>query len=339
MALMALIKVKVTNKGSNKIKQVSRHVERTKTIRVVIINYPGAMQSAVYGLLELLNLANKIIADEQLAMTFSAQITTPEKLSADEEGAFDLTPEVIILPPNLDGEYYLNAGQPLLNFLKQSHQAGSTLCSACAGAFILAQTSLLTNRTATTHWGLADQLQREYPQIRLKSESILINDGDIVSAGGLMSWLDLGLELVGQYAKPHVMRKLGKYLIVDTGKREQRYYQSFTPIFDHGNQAMLAVQHYIQANYDTKLNNKVLAGVAHTSERTLIRQFTQATGLKPVQYIQRLRVQKACDMLESSALSFEQIALSLGYEDASSLRKVFVKIVGLAPSEFRARFI
>ncbi|REL28934.1 helix-turn-helix domain-containing protein [Thalassotalea euphylliae] len=296
------------------------------------------MQSAVYGLLELLTLANKIIEEEQLALTFTAQIVTPEELNTSEVSISYLTPQVVILPPNLSGEYYLAAESHLIHYLKASHQQGATLCSACAGAFILAQTGLLNTRNATTHWGLADDLQRAYPAVQVRSERIIINEGDIISAGGLMSWLDLGLELVGQYAKPHIMRKLGKYLIVDTGKREQRYYQSFTPRFDHGNQAILNAQHYIQANYQTKLSNGVLAEVAFMSERTLIRQFTKATGLKPAQYIQRVRVQKACDLLESSQQSFEQIAMSLGYEDASSLRKVFVSIVGLAPSEFRARF-
>jgi len=135
------------------------------------------------------------------------------------------------------------------------------------------------------------------------------------------------------------MRALGKYLIVDTGRREQRYYSSFTPKFNHGNQQIVHVQHHIQANYNQSLTISLLADLACMTERTFLRKFTQSTTLKPIQYIQRVRVQKACELLESTTQSFEQIALNIGYEDVNSFRKVFMKITGLTPSAFKARFV
>ena len=163
--------------------------------------------------------------------------------------------------------------------------------------------------------------------------------GDIISAGGLMSWIDLGLEIVAQFTKPHIMRSLGKFLIVDTGKREQRYYGSFTPPFNHGNEAIINVQHYLQANFSQPMSISKLAAIAIMSERTFLRHFTRATSQKPMQYIQRLRVQKACDLLESTTQSFEQISASVGYDDVNSFRKVFIKVIGLSPSAFKARFV
>jgi len=306
----------------------------TKPIYVVIINYPNALQSAVQGLNELFLLANKIVIENQLDMQFNVDIVQPDS---------DLTnigkSDLVILPPNLDGDYYQTPQPKLLTYLNDAHNNGSILCSACAGAFILAKTGLLDNRIATTHWLLADIFNESFPKITLKIESLLINDGDIISAGGLMSWIDLGLEIVAQFTRPHIMRALGKYLIVDTGKREQRYYGSFTPKFDHGNQQILQVQHYIQTNYEQSLNISLLAGLACMTERTFLRQFTHATTLKPIQYIQRIRVQKACELLESTTNSFEQIAFTVGYDDVNSFRKVFMKIIGLSPSAFKARFV
>ncbi len=75
------------------------------------------------------------------------------------------------------------------------------------------------------------------------------------------------------------------------------------------------------------------------SERTFLRQFTNSTTLKPIQYIQKLRVQKACELLESTTQNFEQIALNIGYDDVNSFRKVFIKIMGLSPTAFKARFV
>jgi len=306
----------------------------TKSIRVVIIDYPNALQSAVHGLNELFLIANQIVRDDQLDIEFTVCIVKPD-------GALESASQsdIVILPPSLGGSYY-SAPQPeLLNYLNNAHRVGSILCSACAGAFILAKTGLLDNRTATTHWQLAEDFNEKHPKVSLKIESLLINDGDIISAGGLMSWIDLGLEVVAQFTRPHIMRTLGKYLVVDTGKREQRYYGSFTPKFNHGNQQILQIQHYIQANYNQSLNISVLVDLAHMTERTFLRQFTNATTLKPIQYIQKIRVQKACELLESTTQSFEQIALNIGYDDVNSFRKVFMKIIGLSPSEFKARFV
>ncbi|WP_281559457.1 helix-turn-helix domain-containing protein [Thalassomonas sp. RHCl1] len=306
----------------------------TKNVHVVIIDYPNALQSAVQGLKELFLIANRIIAESQLDTRFAITVACPEK----ELGSV-VQSDIVILPPNLDGDYYRAPESGLLTFLNHAHQSGAILCSACAGTFILAQTKLLDHRAATTHWQLADKFNKQYPKVCLKIESLLINDGDIISAGGLMSWVDLGLEIVAQFTRPHIMRTLGKYLIVDTGKREQRYYDSFTPKLSHGNQQILQVQHYIQAHYNQALNIAMLAALACMSERTFLRQFTQATTMKPIQYIQRIRVQKACELLESSTQSFEQISLNIGYDDVNSFRKVFIKVIGLSPSAFKARFV
>jgi transcriptional regulator GlxA family with amidase domain len=306
----------------------------TKYIQITIIDYPDALQSAVQGFRELFLLANRVIIESQLEVQFSVKIIQPD-IGLDEMSHND----IVILPPNLDGNYYYSPQPELLQYLNKAHQQGTILCSACAGAFILAKTGLLNNRVATTHWQLADEFHEAFPNVSLEIESLLINDGDIISAGGLMSWIDLGLEIVAQFTKPHVMRTLGKFLIVDTGKREQRYYGSFSPKLSHGNKQILQVQHYIQANYDKTLNISVLAALACMSERTFLRQFTNATTLKPIQYIQKVRVQKACELLESTTQSFERVALNIGYDDANSFRKVFIKIIGLSPTAFKARFV
>ena len=330
----------------------------TKSLRIIIIDYPNALQSAVQGLKELFFIANQIIKEDGIVrkdpVARKDLIAREDRISRNDQVDMQFTVEVlqpedvlnsgsrsdlIILPPNLTGNYFNKPSEELLAFLSKSHQHGSILCSACAGAFIIAKTGLLDDRLATTHWQLANQFNQQFPKVSLQIESLLINDGDIISAGGLMSWIDLGLEIVAQFTRPHIMRTLGKYLIVDTGKREQRYYGSFTPIFNHGNQSILQVQHYIQANYNQTLNISELANLTHMSDRTFLRQFTSATTLKPLLYIQKVRVQKACELLESTTQSIELIALSIGYDNASSFRKVFAKLIGLSPSAFRARFV
>lgn len=302
-------------------------------LSVVIIDYPNSLQSAVHGLKELFLLANDCLEQNGSSQLFSIKILKPGDTSTQDDKS-----HIVIVPPSLGGNYYLSPEPILTTYLTDLHQAGSLLCSACAGTFILANSGLLKNRQATTHWHFEKTFSQVYPDVNLDIEQLLIDDGNIITAGGLMSWVDLGLEIVARFTKPHIMRQLGKFLIVDTAKREQRYYQSFKPPFDHGNLSIIKVQHHIQISYQSPLNIRELAQMAFMSERTFLRQFFQITGYKPTQYIQRVRIQKACELLESSSHSVETITQMVGYENANSFRKVFQKIMGLSPSAFRARF-
>ncbi len=302
-------------------------------INIAIVSYPGASKASVFGLQELFEMASRAAIELGAECRFDADIIDWQE---DVIRAGDFT--VVILPPSGAEQYYLLPSEALTSWLFEQHKAGAVVTSACAGAFVLAQAGLLNNKACTTHWGLAGLFRDRFPNLMLKPESILINEGSIITAGGMMSWLDLGLELVSQLSTPLVMRLLGKMLVVDTGAREQRFYQQFMPNFQHGDSAVLNVQHYMADHFSHTISNQVLSELSCLTERTLQRRFQKATGLNLNQYLQHLRVQKACDLLESSNLAFEAIAYHVGYQDASAFRKVFIKTMGLAPKAFRARF-
>lgn len=307
-------------------------------IHIGIVHYPGAMLSAVQGLAEQFYLANRMCRQQRMEERFKTHLC--DSLDIPERGRDGLVPlQVLILPPSLDDELYASPSTLLVEWLRENHRNGAIICSVCAGAFVLAETGLLDGRRVTTHWALADELSRKFPDITVDSSRILINDGDVVTAGGLMSWVDLGLELVAQFSNSKVMRQLGKYLIVDTGDREQSYYQSFTPRLDHGDDVIVRVQHRLQRGYNRPVKIGELAEQVHLTERTFLRRFVRATGLKPVQYLQHLRIQKACDLIETSNLPVERVAEHVGYEDLSAFRKTFIKITGQTPREFKQRFV
>ncbi|WP_428035358.1 GlxA family transcriptional regulator [Amphritea sp.] len=309
-----------------------------KTIRITVIDYPGGMKSAIEGLSELFAMASRLSLERQEGVEFAVQVSASAELAGLPVPVETDVPQVIILPPCIVGDEYIVEQPSLSGWLKTMHGAGALICSVCAGAFILAQTGLLNQRPATTHWMLADRLAQRFPEVRVDDSKILINDGDLMTAGGLMAWLDLGLELVAQFGSPALMRQLGKHLVVDTAPRQQRYYRCFMPPFDHGDRVVLKSQHYLQSHSQTSVTVKQLAEECHLTERTFLRRFVRATGYKPKEYIQQLRISKACEALESSADSIEVIALSSGYDDVSAFRKVFIKITGLTPREFRGRF-
>lgn len=303
-----------------------------KQITIAICHYPHALKSAIYGLQELFVMANRICDQSGLEVEFLPVIVDG---TTQQPSRFN----VVLLPPSAQSDFYLNPETTLIDWLKAQHSQGAVLASACAGSFVLAATQILAGRTVTTHWGLSDLFQLKYPDIPLDINQILIDHGDVITAGGMMSWLDLGFEIVTKYTSVTVMRQLGKQLVVDTALREQRYYQQFTPSLLHGDQVIVAIQQMMNLEYGQPLSIQAIAAQFHLTERTMQRRFLKATGYNPNHYLQRLRIQKACDLLESSQLAFEVIARQVGYEDTSACRKVFIKTMGLTPKAFRHRFM
>jgi len=322
-------------------------MSKIREIGIGLLEYPGVMMSAVLGLADMFQLANRIGAQYPQARLPSFVVSQwhADGLRVAAGVARHTTPakrgprlDALIVPPAIGGTYYEAPERHLLDWLKGLHAGGSIVCSACAGTFILAATGLLDGRMATTHWNLSSRFAQDFPGVRLDTDRVLINDGDIVTAGGLMSWMDLGLELVGQFTRPTVMIELGKLLVIDTGRREQRYYKQFVPPFGHGDTSVIKAQHYIQQFFHTGLTVRMIAEHCHLGERTLLRKFVGLTGFSPTEYIQNVRIQKARELIETTSLPIETIASRVGYEDAGGFRMIFKRLTGLSPREFRVRF-
>lgn len=316
-----------------------------RSLEIGLLRYPGAQLAAVHGLGDLFEVANRMAADQ------GRQGVTRLRVShwqADEAGQLQRTfdslpqtdgaPQVVILPPCLDD----TAEQPLAacyrDWLREQHAAGVLLASVCAGAFALAEAGLLDGRTVTTHWALAAQMAARFPQVQVQPERMVIDDGDLITAGGLMAWTDLGLALVTRLLGPTIAAETARFLVVDLNRESQRHFSSFAPILDHGDVAVLGVQRWLQAEGGAEASLTDMATRAGLGERTFLRRFRAATGLKPTEYCQQLRVSKARELLEFSRQSIEQVAWQVGYADSGAFRKVFTRLVGLSPGDYRRRF-
>ncbi|WP_028295104.1 GlxA family transcriptional regulator [Oceanobacter kriegii] len=324
-----------------------------RAYEVGLILYSGAQMSAVLGLTDLFELANRYARTTTLntANGNTAQSDVVIRVSHWQPSAegviercFDTgtqptdIPDVLILPPCLGEPPDCDVGATYTGWLQQLHQAGTTLASICAGSFILAESGLLEGRKATTHWVYEEQFQRRFPQVKLDINQLIIDDGDVLTAGGAMAWTDLGLKLVDRFMGSAAMIHTARILLIDPPGREQRYYSVFSPKLMHGDAAILKLQHWLQQNEGKETELANMASVAGLHERTLQRRFQKATGMTLSDYCQRLRVGRAQELLRFSRQSVESIAWEVGYQDPGFFRKVFVRIVGLSPGEYRRRF-
>lgn len=317
-----------------------------RVIELGILLYPGAQLATVLGLTDLFGIARRLAGEQAnrnapVLRVSHWRLENPGDLPmrvADSHPQARGQLQVLILPASLETPISAEAAAPYRAWLRQQHQAGVTLASVCAGAFLLGETGLLDGRTITTHWLHVDGFSARFPDVRLDVDQLIIDADDIISAGGIMAWTDLGLRLVDRYLGPTIMLETARILLIDPPGRQQRYYRGFTPRLAHGDTAVLAVQHWLHETGGGDAALVELAQRAGLEQRTFLRRFRKATGMTTTEYCQRLRVGRARELLQADRLSIERVAWEVGYADPGAFRKVFTRIVGLSPGAYRRRF-
>ena len=298
--------------------------------QIALVAYEGVQMSAVLGMGDLLDVANRY-ARETSNGQIAYSIVRSDELSP--AAHFD----AIVMPPNLVGA---RGGSELdvHAWIKGQHKTGATLCSACAGAFWLGHAGMLDGRSVTTHWALEDEFRSAFPRALLYPEHLLIDDHDIVTAGGVMAWVDLGLYLIKRWLGSDIVSKTCRHMLIDPHGREQRNYRSFRPKLDHNDAAIRDLQRWMEESFASDLSIATLANRASLAVRTLQRRFSAATGLPVSRYVQELRVEKARSMLERTNKPISEICWAVGYEDTSAFSRLFKSISGLSANDYRKRF-
>lgn len=314
---------------------------------VGLLIYPDAQLAAVHGLTDLFRIAGEwtppLDGGVRPAIRVSHwQIGTD--LSEEARCAWDSHPAAeqqlthVIVPPSLIMPERMRPMKAAANWLAARHSEGTTLASVCAGAFVLAESGLVNGRRATTHWAFANALADRFPEVDVTVGPMVMDDGDIMTAGGILAWTDLGLTLVAKVMGPSTMLATARFLLIEPPGREQRPYARFIPRFDHGDAAILRAQHHLHSTGAKTYRLGELTATAGLEQRTFLRRFSKATGFKPTEYVQQVRIAKAREQLETTNQPIEQIAWEVGYGDPASFRKTFQKVTGMGPSTYRDRF-
>lgn len=310
-----------------------------------VLLYPGAQSAAVHGLTDLFAVANRIADEHQADQLPVLRVShwqaekggAPRQVFNSHEGRADSLVAVLI-PPSLGGLPTKVQLGGIERWLLDHHARGATLGAVCVGSLVLAHTGLLNGRAATTHWTQAEALAKQFPQIKVHAQKPIIDDGDIITTAGLMAWSELGLRLVDRLLGPSIATGTARFLVIDHNDSAHQCGSNFSPILGHGDGAVLKVQHWLQASGAVDVSLPEMAKTAGLEERTFLRRFRAATGLKPTEYCQHLRVGKARQLLEFTNDTVDHIAWTVGYQDPATFRALFKKITGLTPSDYRNKF-
>lgn len=315
---------------------------------------PGSLSSPITGLYELLG-AFPMVAnhcdDVPFSSPFNVEIVGPARTTITAPSGLPITiqraiQEIertdIVIVSTMAIEEGSQCRQPeLVDWMRDMHLRGALLCSACTGLVVLAQTGLLDGRKATTHWSFAPSFRRNFPNVELCLDEVLVTAGEreeLVMAGGAASWHDLALYLIGRFVNPAVSRAIAKYELLERHTEGQTPYLPFSPRRQHGDALVSGSQQWLEKNFAVASPVAEMVRMAGLSPRAFERRFRRATGHSPIDYVQRLRIEEAKRRLEQSGTAIDRISWDVGYEDAAAFRRLFKRIVHVTPGAYRRRF-
>jgi transcriptional regulator GlxA family with amidase domain len=190
----------------------------------------------------------------------------------------------------------------------------------------------------TTNPAFGDLFQQRYPNVRLALDERLIDDNMVICAGAMTAYLNLAVHIIDRIASHDLAVAAAKALSIDRNPSSQRPYFLFIAPKDHGDDKVLRLQGWIEANYQRPVTVDDMIAAAGMSARNLGRRFLSATGLSPVQYLRKVRIEAAKRLLEEPRAVVDRIAAEVGYGDSRAFIRAFGTIAGLSPGQYRARF-
>lgn len=231
------------------------------------------------------------------------------------------------------------ADASLVRPLRRLARRARRIASVCGGAFLLAAAGLLDGRRATTHWAGCAELATRYPRIQVEPDAIYVKDGSIYTSAGVTAGIDLALALVEEDLGRQQALEIARYLVMfirRPGGQTQFSAALATQLTER--EPLRELLAWAAAHPGADLSVEGLAARVHMSPRNFARVFARELGQTPARFVERLRVDAARDRLEETAHDLERIAQSCGFGSANSMRRSFLRVIKVAPSEYRERF-
>jgi transcriptional regulator GlxA family with amidase domain len=219
------------------------------------------------------------------------------------------------------------------------HDEGSPrrVASVCTGAFILAAAGLLDRRRATTHWAVARELALHFPAVTVDPDPIYIRDGNVATAAGVTSALDLMLAIIEEDHGLELAREVARALVTYLQRPgNQAQISMFTAAPPAENELVRRVEDYVVTNLDSDLTTATLARVASVSARHLTRIFLSSLGVTAAAFVRHVRTETAAHLLATTSLPISHVATRCGFGSGETLRKAFLSRYGTTPSHHRS---
>lgn len=317
----------------------------------VILGLPGCLPSGLIGLVDLLNLVDRAVmhtgpsslAPPRVRVRVAGLTRDP---FVDGRGATH-RPDValsevdhahaVLVPGFLSDVSVLDTMAPSWSqaqrWLRDRHAAGAWVLGSCAGSFAIGLAGLLDGRRCTTTWWLHDALKQRFPHGDWAYGAGLTEDTRVVTAGGPMSWVDIGLAAVHGLCGPEVARALRDFAVLGAVAQRDAL-MAPTPVA-HDEDLIRRATRVVRVARNAPLSTTELARALGLSLRTLHRRFAESTGETPLEFIRRVRIETARALLDTPTLPVKAIAQETGWNDEGSFRRAFRMVTGQTPTDYR----
>jgi len=314
------------------------------------VAYPGLQSLDLTGPLEVFHAAHCMIGargtrtpgyELSVLSRGGAPVRTTSGLCIVPDGALDSAPARpdTLLVPGGEGQARACEDSELIEWIARASARARRTVSVCTGAFLLARAGVLRGRRATTHWTAASALAAAYPDVDVDADSIYIRDGSVWTSAGVTAGMDLALALVEEDHDRDLALAIARQLVMFLRRPGGQSQFSATlgsqqPAREHLRELQRAVLEDVAGDHRVES----LAERAHMSPRHFARAFRAETGVTPARYVQRVRLEAARRLLEDTQDPIGLIASQCGFGTAETMRRVFIRSLGVGPGEYRRRF-
>ncbi|MDG6348640.1 helix-turn-helix domain-containing protein [Luteimonas sp. 8-5] len=331
-----------------------RHAAAGKPLRVALVAIPDAAISTLAGIYDVINgvalmglavpgsgppFRIEIVGETRGPLRLASGLPIDVQRDIDDLDACDIVivPSVLLKPGGWERGRYPR----LVDWLQRMYTGGARICSACSGVFLIAETGMLDGHEATVHFSYAEAFSRLYPAVKVNPERVLVVSGpheELVSSGASTTWHDMVLYLTAHHAGTTVAQEIARLFALQWHQDGLKPYIVFAGRRDHGDSEIASAQDWLDHHFSVATPVEAMIQHSSLAERTFKRRFTLATGLSPIAYVQRLRIEDAKRRLERTDVPVDEIGWRVGYEDAAFFRRLFKRTTGLAPGAYRKRF-
>ena len=316
---------------------------------VSLVALPEAAVSTLFGLYDVLNafalmglpapFQVEIVGEAMGPLMLASGVPVQVQRCIGDIAASDIVivPSVVVRPQG----WGTGRHPRVVEWARAMHARGALLCSACSGIFLLAETGLFDGRDATVHFEYARTFAATYPAVTVHPERVLVISGqhdELVTSGASNTWHDLVLYLIARHAGATTAQAVARMFALQWHQDGLTPYMVFEGRSDHGDAEVLQAQKWLSTHFSMANPVEEMVKRSRLAERTFKRRFAAATGLTPIAYVQRLRIEDAKRRLERTDAPVDEIGWRVGYEDAAFFRRLFKRTTGMAPGAYRKRF-
>lgn len=236
------------------------------------------------------------------------------------------------------GIYAATQDSGLVHWVRQQAAVSRRVASVCTGAFLLAASGWLDGRRVVTHWTRCEQLAQQYPRLRVEPNPIFINDGPVWTSAGVTAGIDLSLALVEADLGRTMALDVARQLVVFLKRPGGQSQFSVTLDLQRQGSRFDELHAWIAEHLTLDLGIPALALQAGMSERSFIRHYRADTGQTPARVIEQIRVETARRLLSDTLVPIKRIATQCGFGSEETLRRSFLRAMGVTPQAYRERF-